>query len=152
MRHSLIVAAKVLFVCVVFCYPVSSGAATATSPNTCKVYGSSIAPVAVVQDSLGKPGGSKIFWWNRQQSKSDFGKAFALSAAVSVGLAIVLILFVPAAKGAFLLPILAIALLATGIIYSIIGLFVSRKKRDRIISAIALLSGVITAVALYFNF
>lgn len=152
MRHSLIVAAKVLFVCVVFCYPVSSGAATATSSNTCKVYDSSIAPVAVVQDSLGKPGGSKIFWWNRRQNKSDFGKAFALSAAVSIGLAIVLILFFPAAKGAFLLPILSIALLATGIIYSIIGLFVSRKKRDRIISVIALLSGVITALALYFNF
>lgn len=152
MKHSLIVATKVLFVCIVFCYPFSLEAARACSGYAGRMQDGRVVPIAITQDSLGKPGGSKIFWWKRRDNKSDFGKAFALSAAVSVGLAIALILFVTPAKGSFFLPLLIIGLLGVGIIYSVIGLFLSKKKRDRIISAISLAFGVVTAFAILFKF
>ena len=137
MRHSLIVVAKVLFVCVVFCYPVSSGAATATS--FCNPGSVSIARDSIItpkyehgQDSTGKLDSAQ-----GAVNSENSGESALMYGAVFVS---VLGIIAFAKLGTGLISWMLLLIVVPIILFCAIALAFSKKKRDRLISLILMTS------------
>ncbi len=131
MKHSLIVATKVLFVCIVFCYPFSLEAVTKTSESICSSISMAQDTVITPTDSLGA------------QSKTDIGTVFTVGAVAGAILSVILFFNIPNSYAAILVGLILISLLGSTIVLALGGIVLSRKKRNKILSAIALMAGLI---------
>ena len=137
MKHSLIVATKVLFVCIVFCYPFSLEAATSTSiinsGSVSITRDNSITPeYEHVPDSTGQPDNAQV-----AVNSENKGESALMYGAVFVSILGVIAF---AKLGTGLISWMLVLIVVPIILFCAIALAFSKKKRDRLISLILMTS------------